>query len=173
MSEVTIKPPISDYVAATVLFLCVPLALWAGASGLNGTLDFRCCSVGRPPLPQEDAGTAVHGSVIVLLTVLSCAFVIVTGLQLLGPRLVVGANEVRLRSRWWRVRTIARDEVSAVRLEAKTYRFSLLDRKRLAPTLVLPERLERLGFLETSDEFAAEFRLRDVQRALFPSPTHA
>jgi hypothetical protein len=87
--------------------------------------------------------------------------------------MVVGATEVRLRSRWWRVRTIARDEVTAVRLEPRVYRFSLLDRKRLAPALVLAQRVERLGFLETSDDFAAEFRLRDVERAIFPSATHA
>ena len=47
VSEVTIKPPISSYVGATLLFLCVPLALWVGVSGLNGTLDVRCCRVGR------------------------------------------------------------------------------------------------------------------------------
>ncbi|MFM2070744.1 MAG: hypothetical protein RLZZ623_1007 [Actinomycetota bacterium] len=173
LPEVTIKPPISAHVAATLSFLCVPLALWVGASGLNGSLDVRCCFVGRPTAPQGGRGTPVHGGAIVLLTVLSCLFVIVLGLQLLGPRMVVGATEVRLRSRWWRVRTIARDEVTAVRLEPRVYRFSLLDRKRLAPALVLAQRVERLGFLETSDDFAAEFRLRDVERAIFPSATHA
>jgi hypothetical protein len=173
VSEVTIKPPISSYVAATLCFLCVPLALWAGASGLNGTLDFRCCWVGRPPLPQQDAGTSVHGAVIVVLTVMSCLYAIAMGLQPLGPRVVVGATEIRLRSRLWRVRVIARDEVSAVRLEPRVYRLSLLNRRRLAPALMLGQRVERLGFLETSDEFAAEFRLRDVERAIFPAATHA
>jgi hypothetical protein len=172
VSEVTIKPPISSYVAATLCFLCVPLALWAGASGLNGTLDFRCCWVGRPPLPQQDAGTSVHGAVIVVLTVMSCLYAAM-GLQPLGPRVVVGATEIRLRSRLWRVRVIARDEVSAVRLEPRVYRLSLLNRRRLAPALMLGQRVERLGFLETSDEFAAEFRLRDVERAIFPAATHA
>jgi len=173
VSDVTIKPPISAYGASTLFFLCVPLALWAGASGLNGSLKFHCCWVGRPPLPSEDTGVPVHGGVIVLLTVLSCVFAIVVGLQLLGPRMVVGATEVRLRSRWWRVRTIVRAEVTAVRLEPRVYRFSLLDRKRLAPALVLAECVECLSFLETSDEFAAQFRLRDVQRAIFPAETHA
>jgi hypothetical protein len=172
VSDVTIKPPMSAYVAATLFFLCVPLALWAGASGLNGSLDFRCCYVGRSPLPQDDAGVSVHGGVVVLLTVASCVFAIVSGLQLLGPRVVVGAEEVRLRSRWWRVRTVERAEVVDVRLEPKRNRFSLVGRKGLAPALVLSDRIERLGFLETSDAFAAEFRLRDVQRVIFPAETH-
>ena len=167
VSDVTIKPPVSAYVAATLCFLCVPLALWAGASG-----DSRCCYVGRAPLPQDDAGVSVHGGVVVLLTVASCVFAIVSGLRLLGPRVVVGADEVRLRSRWWRVRTVERAEVVDVRLEPKRNRLSLVGRKGLAPALVLSDRIERLGFLETSDAFAAEFRLRHVQRVIFPAETH-